>query len=114
MNAILPMLRDTELTALVAPPGVRSSSHRLRTEIEFAIRAAGGQDDFGFVDNAFLYRGAGGDRFCPTSIGANNVSDAADPPPHLNMLDDGLRIELYENDRLGYDDRIPALPGRGQ
>ncbi len=113
MKAILPMLRDAGIVALVEPLGFLRSSLRSKQELVETIDAIGGRDQFKLVHDTFHHTLAGGGPIYPDQTGIVHISAIVDPTLRIDQMEDEHRVLIDENDRLGNIDQIAALMAAG-
>uniref|UniRef100_A0A7C1NSK3 Xylose isomerase n=1 Tax=Agrobacterium albertimagni TaxID=147266 RepID=A0A7C1NSK3_9HYPH len=113
LAAIRPMLENAGIKALVEPLGFTTSSLRLKREAVEAIAAVGGNHVFRLVHDTFHHHLAGEKDYFPKMTGIVHISGVVDPALRPVDMQDGHRILVYGNDRLGNIDQIEALSQRG-
>ncbi|SFR45572.1 TIM barrel protein [Litoreibacter janthinus] len=109
MKAILPMLRDAAMVALVEPLGFLRSSLRSKQELVDTIDAIDGGAHFKLVHDTFHHVLAGEEQFFPDSTGMVHVSAVTNPALSLDEMEDGHRVLIDAKDRLGNVEQIRAL-----
>ncbi|KMK68991.1 TIM barrel protein [Puniceibacterium sp. IMCC21224] len=112
MTAILPMLQDAGLVALVEPLGFGRSSLRSKTELVEAITEIGGEH-FKLVHDTFHHTLAGGGPIFPGHTGIIHISGVVDPALGVDQMEDEHRVLVDASDRLGNTDQIAALLAAG-
>ena len=113
LEAILPMLEEAGMVALVEPLGFQRSSLRSKTELVEAIESIGGGNRFGLVHDTFHHALAGGGPIHPAYTGIVHVSGVADPTLRLDEMEDEHRILVDERDQLGNIAQLAALISSG-
>ena len=113
MKAILPMLRDAEITALVEPLGFVRSSLRSKAELVETIEAIGGRDHYKLVHDTFHHALSGGGPIFPDYTGIVHISGVTVPDLRIDQMEDEHRVLVDQNDRLGNIDQIAALLAAG-
>jgi 2-keto-myo-inositol isomerase len=111
--AILPMLEDADLTALVEPLGFTTSSLRKKSEAVEAIEAVGGRSRFKLVHDTFHHHLAGGGPLFPEHTGIVHISGVVDPTLAPDDMQDAHRILVDQRDRLGNLDQVNGLLAAG-
>jgi 2-keto-myo-inositol isomerase len=113
LAAILPMLEQADMTALVEPLGFTTSSLRHQSDAVEAIEAVAGQHHFKLVHDTFHYHLAGGRAMFPQHTGIVHISGVVDPTLAPNAMQDGHRILVDARDRLGNVEQIKAMLAAG-
>ncbi|MCY3874005.1 MAG: TIM barrel protein [Rhodobacteraceae bacterium] len=113
LEAILPMLRDAGIVALVEPLGFRRSSLRSKTELIEAINSIDNEDRFRLVHDTFHHALAGGGQIYPAYTGIVHVSGVSDPTLRLDEMEDEHRVLVDEHDQLGNIAQLAALFASG-
>jgi 2-keto-myo-inositol isomerase len=113
MKAILPMLQDAGITALVEPLGFLRSSLRSKTELVETIQAIGGEASFKLVHDTFHHTLAGGGAIYPDFTGIVHISGVTDPALRVDQMEDEHRVLVNAADRLGNIAQIGALLAAG-
>ncbi|MBS1301176.1 TIM barrel protein [Loktanella sp. SALINAS62] len=113
LKAILPMLQDAGLTALVEPLGFKRSSLRSKSDLVDTITAIDGQSHFKLVHDTFHHTLAGGGPMFPEYTGIIHISGVVDPDLGIDQMEDEHRVLVDEHDRLGNIDQIRALLNAG-
>ncbi len=98
LTAILPMLQDAGMTALIEPLGFGRSSLRSKAEL---IAAIGGETHFKIVHDTFHHTLAGGGPIFPQQTGIVHISGVTDPDLTVDQMEDEHRVLVDQNDRLG-------------
>ncbi len=109
MKAILPMLQDAGITALVEPLGFLRSSLRSKAELVETIQAIGGEASFKLVHDTFHHTLAGGGAMYPEMTGIIHISGVTDPALRVDQMEDEHRVLVDGADRLGNVAQIGAL-----
>jgi 2-keto-myo-inositol isomerase len=109
MTAVLPMLQEAGMTALVEPLGFLRSSLRLKSELVETIQAIGGAAHFKLVHDTFHHTLAGGGEIYPDLTGIVHISGVTDPALRIDQMEDEHRVLVDEKDRLGNIAQIAAL-----
>ncbi len=113
LEAILPMLEEADMVALVEPLGFPSSSLRSKTELVKAIETIGSGSPFRLVHDTFHHALAGGGPIYPACTGIVHVSGVADPTLRFDQMEDEHRILVDEHDQLGNIAQLAALISSG-
>lgn len=113
LTAIMPMLEKADMIALVEPLGFLSSSLRSKQETVDAIKAVGGVGRFKLVHDTFHHHLAGGGPIFPDHTGIVHISGIVDPSLAIEDMQDGHRILVDAQDRLGNVEQIRALLDAG-
>lgn len=113
MKAVLPMLRDAGIVALVEPLGFLRSSLRSKQELVEIIEAIGGSANYKLVHDTFHHALAGGGSIFPDYTGIVHISAVTAPDLGIDQMDDEHRGLVDEHDRLGNVDQIAALLAAG-
>jgi 2-keto-myo-inositol isomerase len=113
LSNILPMLNASSMIALIEPLGFTSSSLRYKREAVEAIRAVQGEVRLKLVHDTFHHFLAGEREFFPHQTGIVHISGVADPMVPPGEMQDGHRILVTTEDRLGNVDQIRALHESG-
>lgn len=113
MKAILPMLRDADLVALVEPLGFGRSSLRSKTELVDVIEAIDGKAHFKLVHDTFHHTLAGGGPIFPEYTGIVHISGVVDPALDIDQMEDEHRVLVDADDRLGNIAQIGDLLSAG-
>jgi 2-keto-myo-inositol isomerase len=109
LSSILPMLDEANMIALVEPLGFTTSSLRYKREAVEAICAVKGENRFKLVHDTFHHFLAGESEFFPDQTGIVHISGVSDPMVAPEDMQDGHRILVTKEDRLGNIDQIRAL-----
>jgi 2-keto-myo-inositol isomerase len=113
LAAILPMLKEADLIALVEPLGFATSSLRKKREAVEAIEAIGGKAHFRLVHDTFHHFLASETEYFPESTGIVHISGVVDPKLSAEEMQDGHRILVDGADRLENVEQIRALLSAG-
>ncbi|MDB5556965.1 MAG: Xylose isomerase protein barrel [Rhizobium sp.] len=113
LAAILPMLKEANLIALVEPLGFTTSSLRKKREAVEAIEAVGGKDHFRLVHDTFHHFLASETEYFPEWTGIVHISGVVDPKLAAEEMQDGHRILVDGADRLRNVEQIRALLSMG-
>lgn len=113
LKAILPMVRDAGLIALVEPLGFQRSSLRLKHELVETINSLAAGDCIRLVHDTFHHALAGGGPFYPELTGMVHVSGVSDPGPDFHEMEDEHRILVDDADRLGNIEQLKSLLSAG-
>jgi 2-keto-myo-inositol isomerase len=109
LHEILPLLDAADIVALVEPLGFTTSSLRYKREAVDAIEAVGGLHRYKLVHDTFHHFLAGEDAFFPEHTGIVHISGVVDPTLGAKDMQDGHRILVTQEDRLGNLAQIDAL-----
>jgi len=109
LSRVKEMLDGTPLVALVEPLGFVTSSLRLKAEAVEAIEAVDGTLRFKLVHDTFHHHLAGETDFFPEHTGIVHISGVTDPGLEPEEMQDGHRVLVDQNDRLGNLAQIRAL-----
>ena len=113
MAAILPMLQDADMVALVEPLGFLRSSLRSKAELVDVIDALDGAAHFKLVHDTFHHTLAGGGQIFPEYTGIVHISGVVDPALAVDQMEDEHRVLVDKEDRLGNIAQIQALIDAG-
>lgn len=113
MKAILPMLIDAGIVALVEPLGFLRSSLRSKSELVDTINAIHGDDHFKLVHDTFHHTLAGENAIFTQATGIIHISAVVDPDLKITEMEDEHRVLVDEQDRLGNIEQIRALIADG-
>ena len=113
LEAILPMLEEAGMIALIEPLGFRSSSLRSKTRLVEAIRTIDSGNRFRLVHDTFHHALAGDGPIYPAYTGIVHVSGVTDPTLRLRDMEDRHRVLVDEHDRLGNVAQLAALFSAG-
>lgn len=113
LKGVLPLLQDTEMTALVEPLGFLRSSLRSKTELVETIASIGGQNHFKIVHDTFHHTLAEDDQIYPEMTGIVHISAVVDPKLTLAQMEDEHRVLVDARDRLGNVEQIATLIAAG-
>jgi 2-keto-myo-inositol isomerase len=111
--AILPMLDQADMVALIEPLGFTTSTLRSKAEAVEAIEAEGGLGRFKLVHDTFHHHLAGGGPFFPEHTGIVHISGVVDPSLKPEEMQDGHRILVDARDRLGNVEQIKQMLDAG-
>lgn len=109
LKAILPMLQNADLVALVEPLGFRRSSLRSKAELVDMIAAIDGQANYRIVHDTFHHTLAGGGPLFPEDTGIVHISGVVDPALSVDQMEDEHRVLVDADDRLGNVAQLRAL-----
>ena len=109
MKAILPMLQDADIVALVEPLGFLRSSLRSKAELVDVIADLDCAAQFKLVHDTFHHTLADGGPIFPEHTGIVHISGVVDPSLAVDQMEDEHRVLIDQNDRLGNIDQIQAL-----
>jgi 2-keto-myo-inositol isomerase len=109
LAAVLPMIAEAGIIALIEPLGFATSSLRLKREAVEAIEAVGGEKAFRIVHDTFHHHLAGETDYFPEYTGIVHISGLADPALAANQMRDEHRILVDDRDRLGNAAQIHEL-----
>jgi 2-keto-myo-inositol isomerase len=113
LAAILPMLKEADLLALVEPLGFTTSSLRKKREAVEAIEAVGGKDHLRLVHDTFHHFLASETEYFPESTGIVHISGVIDPELSAEKMQDGHRVLVDGGDRLQNVEQMKALLSMG-
>jgi len=113
MKAILPMLQDAEMIALVEPLGFLRSSLRSKEDLVHTIDDLNAKDYFKIVHDTFHHTLAGGGPIYPEYTGIVHISAVVDPSLRIDQMEDEHRVLVDERDRIGNIEQIAALMAAG-
>jgi len=113
LKAIVPMLRDAGMTALVEPLGFWRSSLRSKAELVEVIETLGAHDCLRIVHDTFHHALAGGGPIYPAQTGIVHISAVVDPALGLAQMEDEHRVLIDPRDRLGNIEQIAELMAAG-
>lgn len=113
MRAILPMLQDANLVALVEPLGFLRSSLRAKSELVDVIGMISGGAHFKLVHDTFHHMLAGGGPMFPEHTGIVHISGVTDPLLSVAQMEDVHRVLVDDDDRLGNVTQIRSLISSG-
>lgn len=113
LKAVLPLLRDAEMIALVEPLGFRRSSLRSKAELVETIHALEGEDSLRIVHDTFHHTLADGGPMFPELTGIVHISGVTDPDLDIDQMEDAHRVLVDGRDRLGNVAQIAALRAAG-
>nr|CAD6630389.1 sugar epimerase [arsenite-oxidising bacterium NT-25] len=100
LAAILPMVAEAGIIALIEPLGFATSSLRSKREAVDAIEAVGGERSFRLIHDTFHHYIAGEVDYFPGYTGIVHISGLADLDPAVDDMRDDHRILVDEHDRL--------------
>jgi 2-keto-myo-inositol isomerase len=113
LGEILPMLEKAGVIALIEPLGFTTSSLRNKAQAIEAIEAVGGHTWFKLVHDTFHHHLAGGGPVFPQYTGIVHISGVVDPVLQPDDMQDGHRILVDDQDRLGNITQIRNLLAAG-
>ncbi|MGZ9718942.1 TIM barrel protein [Rhizobium miluonense] len=113
LTAILPLLEEADLVALVEPLGFQRSSLRYKAELVDAINALGAAHRYKLVHDTFHHALADGGSVFPTHTGIVHISAVIDPALRLDQMEDEHRVLVDSRDRLDNIGQIRALQAAG-
>lgn len=113
MAAILPMLQDADMVALVEPLGFLRSSLRSKADLVDVIDAIDGTAHFKLVHDTFHHTLAGGGPIFPEYTGIVHISGVVDQSLTVDQMEDEHRVLVDQDDRLGNIDQIQVLIDAG-
>lgn len=113
LKAILPMLQDTGLVALVEPLGFLRSSLRSKADLMDTIAMIDGAEHFKLVHDTFHHTLAGGGQLFPAQTGIVHISGVTDQSVSLDEMEDAHRVLVDADDRLGNITQIRSLLDSG-
>jgi 2-keto-myo-inositol isomerase len=113
LGEVLPMVKAAGLFALVEPLGFLSSSLRRKADAVDAIEAVGGRGHFKLVHDTFHHHLASEKDYFPEYTGIVHISGVVDPSLRVDEMQDGHRILVDGDDRLGNIEQIRALLAKG-
>ncbi|MGV3552016.1 TIM barrel protein [Rhizobium sp.] len=113
LAAILPMLKQANLIALIEPLGFTTSSLRRKREAVEAIQAVGGNDHFRLVHDTFHHFLASETKYFPEWTGIVHISGVVNPALTAEEMQDGHRILVDGADRLRNVEQIKSLLAMG-
>jgi 2-keto-myo-inositol isomerase len=110
---VLPMVEAAGTVALIEPLGFLTSSLRRKAEAIEAIEAVGGRGHFKLVHDTFHHHLAGETEYFAEYTGIVHISGVVDPALHVDEMQDGHRILVDAEDRLGNVEQIRDLLAKG-
>jgi 2-keto-myo-inositol isomerase len=113
LGEILPILERARLVALVEPLGFVSSTLRHKADAVAAIEAVGGKKHYKLVHDTFHHYLARESDFFPEYTGIVHISGVVDSTLGREQMQDGHRILVDDEDRLGNVEQIRVLLGQG-
>jgi 2-keto-myo-inositol isomerase len=113
LKAILPMLQDAGLVALVEPLGFWRSSLRSKADLVDTIDAIGGTEQFKLVHDTFHHTLAAESQFFPAQTGIVHISGVTEPSVSIHNLEDEHRVLVDADDRLDTVTQICSLTEAG-
>jgi len=113
LTAILPMVAEAGIVALIEPLGFTTSSLRQKGEAVDAIEAVGGEKVFRIVHDTFHHHLAGETDYFPEYTGIVHISGITDPLVAAGEMRDEHRILIDDRDRLGNTAQIRHLINLG-
>ena len=109
MKAVLPMLEEAQMNALVEPLGFPVSSLRQKSELVDAIDGLGAKGRYKLVHDTFHHTLAGGGAYYPDYTGIVHISAVVDPDVPVEEMQDAHRVLIDAKDRLGNVEQIRDL-----
>ncbi|SMX38178.1 TIM barrel protein [Octadecabacter ascidiaceicola] len=113
LTAILPMLQDANIDALVEPLGFQRSSLRSKAELVETINSIGGSGHIKMVHDTFHHTLAGGGDVFAKSTGIVHISAVTEAGLRFEDMEDEHRVLVDARDRLGNIEQINALVKSG-
>lgn len=113
LKAVLPLLQDAGMIALVEPLGFLRSSLRSKTELVDMIASIGGTEHFRIVHDTFHHALADGGPLFPDQTGIVHISAVTDQKLSLAQMEDAHRVLIDARDRLGNVEQLAALIAAG-
>jgi 2-keto-myo-inositol isomerase len=113
LRALLPMLQDHGLKAMVEPLGFAVCSLRYKEVLADVIDDVGGVGTYFMVHDTFHHHLAGGGAIFPAMTGIVHVSGVVDPAVSVADMRDGHRVLVDAADRLDNIGQIAALRAGG-
>ncbi|HEX2146519.1 MAG TPA: TIM barrel protein [Pseudorhizobium sp.] len=113
LAAILPMVAEAGIFALIEPLGFTTSSLRYKREAVDAIEAVGGEKHFRLVHDTFHHHLAGETEYFPEYTGIVHISGLSEQQIDVEQMRDEHRILVDEEDRLGNVDQLRDLMEQG-
>lgn len=113
LGEVLPLVDKAGIIALIEPLGFVSSSLRHKADAVAAINAVGGERHFKLVHDTFHHHLASETEFFPAETGIVHISGVVDPALAPEQMQDGHRILVDEQDRLGNIAQIRKLLSLG-
>jgi 2-keto-myo-inositol isomerase len=113
LGEVLPMVKAAGLVALIEPLGFLSSSLRRKADAVEAIEAVGGRGHFKLVHDTFHHHLASEQDYFPEYTGIVHISGVVDPALKTDDMQDGHRILVDGDDRLGNIEQIRSLLAKG-
>jgi 2-keto-myo-inositol isomerase len=113
LGEVLPMVKAAGLVALVEPLGFLSSSLRRKADAVEAIESVGGRGHFKLVHDTFHHHLASEPGYFPEYTGIVHISGVIDPSLRVDEMQDGHRILVDGEDRLGNIEQIRTLLAKG-
>lgn len=113
LAAILPMVTEAGIFALIEPLGFTTSSLRYKRKAVEAIEAVGGEKHFRLVHDTFHHHLAGDIEYFPEYTGIVHISGVSEQQINVEQMRDEHRILVDEEDRLGNVDQIRDLIEKG-
>jgi len=113
LGEILPILRDAEIVGLVEPIGFSASSLKRKAEAVAAIEALGAEDCVKIVHDTFQHTLAGETEMFPAQTGIVHISGLSAHRGPLTDAQDGERVLIDAEDRLGNLAQIRELMNAG-
>ena len=113
LKAILPMLQEANIVALVEPLGFTRSSLRSKSDLVGTINDIDGTDHFKLVHDTFHHTLAGEDEIFTQLTGIVHISAVVDLDLKITEMEDEHRVLVDAQDRLGNIEQIRALIADG-
>lgn len=113
LTAILPMVAEAGILALIEPLGFATSSLRCKREAVDAIEAVGGEKHFRLVHDTFHHHLAGESEFFPEYTGIVHISGVSEQQIDVEQMRDEHRTLVDDDDRLGNVAQIRELIEQG-
>ncbi|MCJ8521541.1 2-keto-myo-inositol isomerase [Pseudorhizobium tarimense] len=113
LAAILPILAEAGILALIEPLGFTTSSLKYKREAVEAIKAVGGKKHYRLVHDTFHHHLAGESEYFPEYTGIVHISGVSEQQICVEQMRDEHRILVDEEDRLRNVDQIRDLTARG-
>lgn len=99
LRAILPILKNVNITALIEPLGFMRSSLRSKRDVINGIKSINGENQFKLVHDTSHHALTGGELF-PESTGLVHISGVNEVNLNLAQMEDKHRVIIDEQDRL--------------
>ncbi len=113
LTALLPIMRDTGVTALIEPLGFINSSLRFKADAVAVLDEVGTPDCFGLIHDTFHHHLTGETEIFPVVTRIVHVSGVNDPSLKTTDMADEHRGLVAANDRLGSIAQIKQLQDAG-